>query len=202
MQNCQELLSQGLKQLQLSLREDALLAYLMLLEKWNKTYNLTAVKTLEAMVTRHALDSLAILPWVFGENILDVGSGPGLPGIPLALALPGKHFTLLDSSGKKTRFLQEVKRQLTLSNVDIVQTRVEQYQPEHLFDTVMTRAFSELSPMIQASEHLLTKNGKWLAMKGRYPKEEVEAIAHPYQVICYDVPGLDAERCCVVIQNI
>lgn len=176
--------------------------FLLLLKKWNQAYNLTAIRDIDAMVTMHLLDSLAILPWVTGPRVLDVGSGAGLPGIPLALAKPDTHFVLLDSNGKKVRFIQEVKRVLKLQNVEAIQIRAENYHPETDFDTVTSRAFSELKQMISCTKHLLARDGKWLAMKGRYPESELGSIEYPYQVMTYEVTGIDAERCCVVIDNL
>ena len=126
----------GMRALNLEIPCDRFLNYLTLLHKWNQAYNLTAVRDMTSMVTRHLLDSLAILPWVHGTFILDVGTGAGLPGIPLAIARPDLHIVLLDSNGKKTRFLQEAKRSLALNNIEIVQTRVENYHADHKFDTI------------------------------------------------------------------
>ncbi|WP_133136158.1 16S rRNA (guanine(527)-N(7))-methyltransferase RsmG [Legionella rowbothamii] len=195
------LLEQGLKQFGLETISGPLLDYLFLLKKWNLAYNLTAVRDLESMVNKHLLDSLAILPWVHGEHIIDVGTGPGLPGIPLAIAQPGKSFVLLDSNGKKTRFLNEVKRQLDLKNLEIVQIRVENYHPTQGFDTVISRAFSSLAQMIHWTEHLVAKDGIWLAMKGRYPDAELQEIEQNCKVEHYTVEGVEGERCCVLIEN-
>ncbi len=194
-------LEQGLRQLGCQAPSETLSQYLHLLDKWNRAYNLTAVRDMEAMVSRHILDSLAILPWVKGECLLDVGSGAGFPGIPLAIANPQLHVVLLDSNGKKIRFLQEAKRVLSLVNVDIIQTRVENYHPSHGFDTVTSRAFSELEQMINWTSHLIAKEGIWLAMKGRYPEAELASLDHPYRVETYTVPGLEGERCCVIVEN-
>ena len=139
--------------------------YLLLLDKWNKTYNLTAVRDIYEMASRHVLDSLAILPWVHGKNILDVGTGAGLPGIPLAIARPDLCVTLLDSNGKKTRFLEAVKRTLHLTNINIVQMRVESYRFAQGFDTITSRAFSQMDEMINLTKHLIANDGVWLAMK-------------------------------------
>lgn len=201
-QRIADLLNEGIRQLGLQIPSDGLLHYLNLLHKWNHAYNLTAVRDLDAMVTRHLLDSLAILPWIKGNRLLDVGSGAGLPGIPLALAAPELHVVLLDSNGKKIRFLQEVKRVLALDNVDIVQTRVENYHPSQGFDTVTSRAFSDLSQMINWTQHLVAASGIWLAMKGRYPEAELATIHRPYQVETYSVAGIDGERCCVIVENL
>jgi 16S rRNA (guanine527-N7)-methyltransferase len=188
-------------QLGLNATTDALMHYLYLLEKWNKAYNLTAIRSLDQMVPRHLLDSLAISPWLQGERILDVGTGPGLPGIPLALTNPDRQFVLLDSNGKKIRFLREVKRVLQLGNVEIEQTRVENYHPEQGFDTVMSRAFSELTQMVSWTAHLIVDKGRWLAMKGRYPETELNNLNRPYEVQTYAVPSVEGERCCVIIYN-
>jgi len=195
------LLKQGLQSLGLMAVCDPLFQYLLLLNKWNVAYNLTAIRDLESMVSKHLLDSLAILPWLNGVRILDVGTGAGLPGIPLAIANPEIHFVLLDSNGKKTRFLQEAKRQLDLKNLEIVQFRVENYHPAQGFDTVISRAFSSLEQMIHWTEHLLAKDGNWLAMKGRYPDTELDIIQQKYRVERYTVAGVDGERCCVLIEN-
>ncbi|WED42796.1 16S rRNA (guanine(527)-N(7))-methyltransferase RsmG [Legionella cardiaca] len=196
-----QLLNTGLIQLGIKADTNPLLQYLFLLNKWNKSYNLTAIRDLDTMVTRHILDSLAILPWLHGKRIIDVGTGPGLPGIPLALYNPQLEIVLLDSNGKKIRFLQEVKRVLAIDNIEIVQSRVENYHPQQGFDTVTSRAFSDLAQMLKWTYHLAAPHGIWLAMKGRYPETELASINLPYQVNSYDVPGLDGQRCCVIIKN-
>lgn len=195
------LLEQGLQQFALTSLRDPLLEYLVLLNKWNLAYNLTAVRDMESMIGKHLLDSLAILPWIKGARILDVGTGAGLPGIPLAIARPDIHFVLLDSNGKKTRFLQEVKRKLTLDNIEVAQFRVENYRPPQGFDTVISRAFSSLEQMVHWTNHLIAPQGMWLAMKGRYPDTELELINKTYQVERYTVEGVEGERCCVLIDN-
>lgn len=194
-------LDNGLQQFGLTSICSPLVQYLLLLKKWNVAYNLTAIRDPEAMINKHLLDSLAIIPWVKGSRILDVGTGPGLPGIPLAIAQPEKQFVLLDSNGKKTRFLHEAKRQLNLKNLEIVQFRVENYHPTQGFDTVTSRAFSSLDQMIHWTQHLIAKEGIWLAMKGRYPDTELTMIHQKYRVEGYTVDGVDGERCCVIIDN-
>ncbi|MGQ3891751.1 16S rRNA (guanine(527)-N(7))-methyltransferase RsmG [Legionella sp. CNM-4043-24] len=194
-------LRDGLQAIALDTPCEPLMQYLYLLEKWNKAYNLTAIRDVQHMVTRHLLDSLAIHPWLSGTRIIDVGTGAGLPGIPLALSHPHLQFVLLDSNGKKTRFLQEVKRVLNIHNIEIVQTRVENYRPQQGFDTVISRAFSDLGQMLSWTGHLLASQGRWLAMKGRYPETELNALNRPWQVHTYTVPGLEGERCCVTIDN-
>lgn len=194
------LLCSGLKHLDILTPPDAFMSYLLLLQKWNKAYNLTAIRDLDSMVTRHILDSLTIKTWVTGRRILDVGSGAGLPGIPLALTMPDTHFILADSNGKKTRFMQEAKRVLQLHNVEVIHTRIEDYHPEAGFDTILTRAFSDLSKMLSLTQHLLNPTGQWLAMKGLYPDEELRQIEYSYQVERYRVFGMEEdERCCVKI---
>lgn len=195
-------LEQGLEQLKLALDVGPLLDYLALLVKWNKAYNLTAMTDPDEMVTRHLLDSLALAPFIDGQRILDVGSGAGLPGIPLAMAFPGKNVVLIDSNGKKTRFLAEAKRVLSLANVEIVQGRVENYLPPIAFDIVVSRAFSHLSDFIHWTDHLLADTGQWLAMKGQYPEAELQAIQNPFEVVPYRVPGLSEARCCVIMRKI
>jgi 16S rRNA (guanine527-N7)-methyltransferase len=199
--SAKEKLMVGIKQIGLNLSCDSLLTYLDLLHKWNKAYNLTAVRDLDSMISRHLLDSLAILPWLNGTKILDVGTGPGLPGIPIALARSDIDITLLDSNGKKTRFLHEVKRALSLDNVEIVQTRVESYHKAGGFDTVVSRAFSDLQQMVTWTRHLIAKHGIWLAMKGRSPDSELAVLQSPYKVHTYSVPGIEGERCCVIIEH-
>ncbi|MFI4919234.1 MAG: 16S rRNA (guanine(527)-N(7))-methyltransferase RsmG [Legionellales bacterium] len=194
-------MEQGLKQFGLTALCEPLWQYLSLLNKWNAAYNLTAVRCLEAMVSKHVLDSLAIKPWINGVRVLDVGTGAGLPGIPLAIAMPDVQFVLLDSNGKKIRFLNEVKRQLGLKNIEMVQSRVENYHPAQGFDTVVSRAFSSLEQMIHWTQHLIATDGLWLAMKGRYPDDELQLTEQPYQVERYTVEGIEGERCCVLIKK-
>ncbi|MDP3558980.1 MAG: 16S rRNA (guanine(527)-N(7))-methyltransferase RsmG [Legionellaceae bacterium] len=182
-----------------SAKIDALLEYLALLHRWNQSHNLTAVRTMPEMVTKHLIDSLAIAPWIKGPRILDVGTGAGLPGIPLAIYFPQYQFVLVDSLGKKIHFLREVRRVLHLDNVEIIQSRVERYRSDTQFDTVVSRAFSSLSQWIGWTEHLISPQGRWLAMKGRHPEEELQALSYPYEVHPYTVPGVEGARCCVII---
>lgn len=195
-----QLLEQGLAQLALPLQPeqvDRLLGYLALLVKWNRAYNLTAISDPLEMVSLHLLDSLAIVPWVTGERFIDVGTGPGLPGIPLAIALPDRHFTLLDSNGKRVRFLFQVKTALQLGNVAEVQNRAENYRPAEQYDGVISRAYSAIETMIATTVHLVRPRGRFLAMKGRLPSEELSALPKPYIVTDIhrlQVPGIDGER--------
>ncbi len=185
-------------------QQQRLLAYISLLERWNRVHNLTAVRTPLDMVTRHLLDSLAVTPHMRGPCVLDVGTGAGLPGIPLAIALPRMHFTLLDSIAKKTRFLVQVVGELALSNVRIEARRVENYQPVELFDTVISRAFSSLPQFIAGAGHLCRPGGLLLAMKGRHPAAELHELPPGYvvdNVIHITVPGLNEERHAVCVRR-
>lgn len=200
--NIQGQLDAGFQALGLSLPSKVFLQYLLLLKKWNHAYNLTAVRDMDVMVERHILDSLAICPWIKGPRVLDVGTGAGFPGIPLALAMPQLQVTLLDSNGKKVRFLKEVKRALSLDNVNIIQSRVESYRESPGFDTVTSRAFSDLAQMTHWTQHLVAPNGIWVAMKGRYPEVELSQIQSPYRVETYMAADQLSERCCVIIDNV
>jgi 16S rRNA (guanine527-N7)-methyltransferase len=181
--------------------QDKISAYLTLLDKWNQAYNLTAIRDKDMMISHHILDSLAIMPWLNGEKIIDVGSGAGLPGIPLALARPDLKIFLLDSNGKKARFLQEAKRVLNLKNVEVIQSRVEDYNPSFNFDTVISRAFSSIDNMLDKTNHLLADKGIWLAMKGQRPDSELSNIKNSYQIKSYPVAFVDGERCCVILEK-
>lgn len=197
----QELLDSGLKALGLENPLPLLADYLCLLQKWNKAYNLTSIRDFPTMITKHILDSLAVTSWIKGEALLDVGTGAGLPGIPLAIAFPQLKVTLIDSNGKKIRFLEEVKRQLHLNNISLYQSRVEDFEPEARFDTVISRALTELEQFVQWTGHLMAPQGRWIAMKGHQPDVELQRLNRPYQLFSYTVPHLDSERCCIIIDN-
>ncbi len=172
-------LTAGVAALGLALPDGAearLLAYLALLDKWNRVYNLTAVRDAERMVSHHLLDSLAAVPYFKGEAVLDVGSGGGLPGIPLAIARPELQVTLIDSIAKKTAFLLQAKAELGLGNVSVVTSRVEDFRPEAQFDVITSRAFSDLKEFVTLTRHLLKPGGRWLAMKGLMPHEEIATL--------------------------
>ena len=197
-----EILSKGLRQLNLAQsldekQQSSLIKYVELLDKWNKTYNLTAVRKPDQMVTRHLLDSLSICPYIRGKHILDVGTGAGLPGIPLAIVFPEKQFTLLDSNNKKTRFVTQAVSELELPNVDVVQSRVENFQFPELFDTITSRAYSAIGEMVKQTSHLLASGGVFLAMKGANPIAEIDEMSEKYAVKeshVINVPGLEEER--------
>lgn len=180
-----------------------LVEYISLLDRWNQTYNLTSVRNPENMITRHILDSLAIKPYLQGKFILDVGTGAGLPGIPLALTNPDCEFYLLDSNGKKIRFVTQAISTLQLTNVQVIQSRVENFTPEICFDTIVSRAFSSIAEFLKLTQHLCCKDGCWLAMKGEYPSAELAELSKEYLVNVYDlkIPGLDAKRHIVKITN-
>jgi 16S rRNA (guanine527-N7)-methyltransferase len=195
----------GIHSINLSISEDKielLLAFIKLIEKWNKAYNLTAVRDREEMVRLHLLDSLAIIPYIEGKRIIDIGTGAGLPGIPLAICLPEIRFTLLDSNAKKTRFVQQAVLELKLKNVEVCHNRVETYHPENNFNTAITRAFAGLSNIVELTAHLLTKDGVLLAMKGRRPDSELEQVSAKKTVIPVRVPGVESERCLIRIQSL
>ena len=204
MDACRKILVSGLESLNLSLAEDKieqLLDFIKLIEKWNKAYNLTAIRNREDMVRLHLLDSLTIVPFIEGKSVIDIGTGAGLPGIPLAIYLPEIAFTLLDSNAKKTRFVQQAILELKLKNVSVCHNRVEQYHPEKSFDMVITRAFASLSDIVELTAHLLSKDGVLLAMKGQTP-EVPKLESAKITMIPVNVPGITAERCLVRIQLI
>ncbi len=193
-------LTQGLDALDLALPEAVqtqLLAFRDLLARWNRTYNLTAVRDPAQMVVRHLFDSLAVAPYLQGERILDVGTGAGLPGVPLALAQPQRHFVLLDSQAKRARFLHQVVIALGIANIEVVQARVEDYQPDRPFDTIVSRAFSRIADFVQLAGRHCADFGVLLAMKGVQNEVELSCVSEPWRVaeiIRLEVPGLAGER--------
>lgn len=199
-QRLREQLQRGIDELQLTLPETAvtqLLQYLALLTKWNSAYNLTAVRDPAEMVSRHLLDSLAVMPYLHGDYCADVGTGAGLPGIPLAIALPHKQFTLIDSNGKKIRFIAQAIAELGLKNVKAIQCRIESLQPEHAFDAILSRAFATLADMAQGCEQALSKQGVMLAMKGIYPQQELSELPERFKVdACHTlkIPNEEGQR--------
>ena len=185
--------------------EDGLLAYLALLDKWNRVHNLTAVRETERMVSHHLLDSLAILPHIETGRVLDAGSGGGLPGIPLAIARPELQVTLIDSVAKKTAFLLQAKAELGLENVAVVTGRVETHQDSAGFNTITSRAFSDLKEFVTLTRHLLVPGGRWLAMKGLYPHEEIAQLPNWARLSAEHVltiPGLNANRHLIILEPV
>ncbi len=199
-----QMLRQGLAELGQTLPDGAeqkLLSFLELLRHWNRTINLTAVREIDDMVAAHLLDSLAIRPWLAGERILDVGSGAGLPGIPLAIAEPHRSFVLLDSAGKRCRFLTQAVVELGLANVRVENRRIEDYlvssDERPSFSTITTRAFSSLDKFVAAAGHLLADRGSLLAMKGKMPRDELDELPDGWRLQHAEklvIPGLAAER--------
>lgn len=195
-----ELLSSGLSALGLetpSARESRLLAYVELLQRWNRVYNLTAIRSPAAMIGRHLIDSLAAAPFLRGTRFLDVGSGAGLPGIPLAIWFPERSFALLDSNGRKTRFLTQVKIELGLTNVEVIHARVQDLRAMSRYDGVLSRAFSSLAELATAAGHLLAPDGTLYAFKGIRPDAELCVLPEPYRVRAVwplSLPGTDADR--------
>lgn len=183
---------------------DRMIAFRDLLARWNRVYNLTAVRDPRAMIERHLLDSLTVAPYLQGLRCLDVGTGAGLPGIPLALAVPERHFTLVDSQAKRIRFLRQVAVELEIPNVEIVHSRVEEFQPEQRFDTVVSRAFSRLDDFVTLAGRLCASNGQLLAMKGAKNREEWSLEAGAWvidSVFDLHVPGLAGERHLVCVRS-
>lgn len=205
---CRARLEEGLRALRLDTAlSEPLLHYLRELAQWNRTYNLTAVREPLDMVTKHLLDSLAVLPHLNGRQVIDVGSGAGLPGIPLALADPARPFVLLDSNGKKAAFLRHAVRTLGLAQVEVVNARVEQYARgagRGRFDSVISRAFASLAEMLEQAGPLCALHGRILAMKGQFPQDELDALRQHTAgfevegVVPLKVPGLAAERHLVI----
>lgn len=192
-------LDQGLAELEVhpdSRQRERLLALLGLLHKWNRAYNLTAVRSIDEMVTKHLLDSAAVLPAVHGPRLLDVGAGPGLPGLVLAILAPHLEVTLLDSNGKKVRFQRQAVLELGLTNVVPVQARVEAHT-ERPFDQIISRAFASLEDFVELSAALLADDGQWLAMKGRFPEDELQRLPAGIELVArqtLQVPGEPGQR--------
>ena len=202
-----EELSTGARQLGIELTEvqqNRLLAYLALLIKWNKAYNLTAVRNPDEMVSRHLLDSLSVVPFVDGERWLDVGSGGGMPGIPLAIMFPEMNVSLLDSNGKKTRFQTQVKLELQLGNLEVIHSRAEAYHPQQPFTGIISRAFSSLEDFTGWTRHMGDTNTRWLAMKGLHPADELVALPADFQVDsaqALTVPGCQGQRHLLILRR-
>ena len=198
-------LQRGLIALGLTLEPDTqqrLLDYIALIEKWNRVHNLTAIREPEKMVSHHLLDSLAVAPHLHAKRLLDVGSGAGLPGIPLALVNAHMHVTLLDSNHKKTAFLNQAVMELKLKNAEVCGERVESWQTQNKFDVIISRAFSDMGEFVCMTQHLLAPGGLFVAMKGLHPYEEIEKLPPDCklrQVLPLAVPGLEGARHLVLI---
>lgn len=200
-------LESGVRDLGLSVSKEqraTLLEYLQLLQKWNQVYNLTAIREEEKLLPYHLLDSLSVTPHIVGHRLIDIGTGAGLPGIPLAVARPDLHVVLLDSSHKKTTFLRQATAELRLSNVEVITERAEAYQPPGKFDAAISRAFSDLKTFVDVARHLIRPSAMLLAMKGLYPNEELEQLpsyAVTEKIVRLNVPGLtNAERHLVILR--
>jgi 16S rRNA (guanine527-N7)-methyltransferase len=202
-----EELTVGARELGIELNESQhsqLLAYLALLIKWNKAYNLTAVRNPDEMVSRHLLDSLSIMTFIDGERWLDVGSGGGMPGIPMAILFPGKKVTVLDSNGKKTRFLTQVKLELKLDNLEVIHSRAEAFTPQRPFEGIISRAFSSLEDFTQWTRHMGDAGTRWLAMKGLHPADELVALPADFRLDSAQalaVPGCQGQRHLLILRR-
>lgn len=204
MSDLAEKLATGIAEMGLQIapeKQQGLLDYLALLAKWNNVYNLTAVRNPLEMVTLHLLDSLSVLPYIEGESLLDVGSGGGLPGIVLAICLPGLQVTTIDAVQKKAIFMRQVKGELGLDNLQVVNARVESYEAEP-FEMIISRAFSDLDLFMALTQHLLAEDGHWLAMKGVSPQQALEALKVKSKVCPLPVAGLAAERHLAIIEKV
>ena len=204
--NPTQLLSSGARQLGVTVNEDqlqSLLEFVELLKKWNKTYNLTAIEDTQAIIQKHILDSLSVSNHLAGKHILDIGSGAGLPGIPLAIMHADKKFTLLDSNVKKTRFMQQAAIELSLNNVQVVHQRIEEYKTDinHAFNTVISRAFTDADSFFGKCEHVLTQ-GRLIFMLGK--QKQLEAMPKSYNVLeifSVNIPQLDAQRHIAIVEK-
>ncbi len=202
-----EELTLGARELGVELTEaqhSQLLGYLSLLIKWNKAYNLTAVRDPDEMVSRHLLDSLSVVPFIEGDRQLDVGSGGGMPGIPLAILFPDMKVTVLDSNGKKTRFLTQVKLELKLDNLEVIHSRAEAFQPQVPFTGIISRAFSSLEDFTQWTRHMGDSKTRWLAMKGLHPADELVALPadfHLESAQALAVPGCQGQRHLLILRR-
>jgi len=202
-----QILTQALSKNNLTLNaacQQKLITYLALLRKWNKAFNLTAITEPREMVYLHLIDSLVISPYLHGTNMLDVGSGAGLPGIPLAIMNPQQQWTVLDKNSKKTRFLLQTVAELALKNVAVVHGRSEDFRPSQCFDSILSRAFGTLAMFIETTEHLLCPHGRLIAMKGKYPQEELAELPDHFvaqQTIRLGVQGVDIERHVVCLEQ-
>jgi 16S rRNA (guanine527-N7)-methyltransferase len=206
MQNVEEYLENQLNNIELTQYLEYFSKYLSCLIQWNKAYNLTAVRDPITIIDRHFIESLTITPWLYGNTWLDLGTGPGFPGLPLAIINPTKKIFLLDSNIKKINFLREIKRQLQLEHVTVIHSRATDFLPNIYFDTVMSRALCSLSQFVAWSEHCIASSGIWLAMKGKTPTDELQQLTKERPDIIYNVFDTrkvqnGAERCVIIMQR-
>lgn len=200
-------LKSSLKNCELAVTEEQqqqLIRFVLMMHKWNKAYNLTSVREPQQMVLKHIVDSIVVAPFLDKVNYIDVGTGPGLPGIPLAIMCPNKQFILLDSLGKRVRFMKQVAYELKIDNIQPVQSRVEDFVPSIEIDGVLSRAFASLKDMLHWCQHLVDSHGVFLALKGQLPTEELEQLPSGFilqETIKLDVPGLEGERHIVKIKK-
>ena len=203
-----DILMQGSEALSLTLsaqQAEKLVGYVERIDKWNKAYNLTSVRDPEQMMVKHILDSIAVAPFIDGKRIIDVGTGPGLPGIPLSVMLPDSSFTLLDSLGKRVRFMKQCAFELDLNNVTPVHSRVEDHKPDQPYDIVLSRAFASLKDMLHWCEHLVDSSGVFVALKGQFPQSEIDEVSDHFRiesVKALSVPDLEGERHLVNIRKV
>jgi len=203
-----EILATGIDKMAVSVtaeQQEQLINFISLMHKWNKAYNLTSVREPEQMVIKHLLDSLSVAPFIDGKQVIDVGTGPGLPGMPLAIVHPHVQFTLLDSLGKRVRFMKQCVHELGLTNVTCLHSRVEAHQKSEPYDIVLSRAFASLKDMLHWCEHLVDSDGKFLALKGQFPQSEIDEVSSHFRVdtiTALEVPDLVGERHLVTIRKV
>ncbi|MBC3766649.1 16S rRNA (guanine(527)-N(7))-methyltransferase RsmG [Neptunicella marina] len=200
-------LSELLAQTSLNLSQqqiEKLVMFVQLMDKWNKAYNLTSVRDPSQMLVKHIVDSVVVAPFIDKKHYIDVGTGPGLPGIPLAIVLPDTQFILLDSLGKRVRFMRQVAFELGLKNIEPVQSRVEDYQPQISLNGVISRAFASIKDMLHWCEHLVDSSGTFLALKGQYPEQELAELPNNFvlkQGVKLQVPGLEGDRHLILLSK-
>ncbi|GAB2698135.1 16S rRNA (guanine(527)-N(7))-methyltransferase RsmG [Aliiglaciecola aliphaticivorans] len=183
----------------------SLVDFVLLMNKWNKAYNLTSVREPQQMLIKHIIDSIVVAPHLDRSHYIDVGTGPGLPGIPLSIMHPDKHFVLLDSLGKRVRFMKQAAFELDLKNIEPVQSRVEQYSSDTPLDGVLSRAFASIKDMLHWCQHLVDSQGEFLALKGQYPEQEIALLPEGFEVlesIKLDIPVLEGERHLIKIRKV
>ena len=186
-------------------QKDQLINFVLLIHKWNKAYNLTSVRDPQQMLIKHIIDSIVVAPYLTKSRYIDVGTGPGLPGIPLSIMHPDKHFVLLDSLGKRVRFMKQAGFEMGLTNIEPVQSRVEQYQSDLPLDGVLSRAFASIKDMLHWCQHLVDSKGEFLALKGQYPEQEITLLPEGFEVVEsveLDIPALDGDRHLIKIRKV